>query len=166
MKSRIINNTIELLNLNAAFIVDIVTGEKLYHGSVKYMSDEQISEQGFKEEVIPEYDSTTHQLGCRIIVDDNITFAVVEKSVQLVMFDVSKFKDDLKIELGARMLDLYPMYSVILDNLKTPMLDEHYLTIKFFMNGWLQKGDITQDDYNKFVKCFSNQNIDIINYSH
>lgn len=162
MKSRIINNKIEDLNLNAPFIIDIKTGKQLYCGSVKYMTDEQISEQGFKEIAIPE-PPEGKQLDKREIQNGEIVWTFVDK-VEMKIFDVVKFKDDLKIELGERMRVLYPVYAIILDNLKTPMFPEHYLTIKQFMAWWLEDGVVTQDDINKFVKCFSNQDIDIINY--
>lgn len=134
-----------------------------FENNVSNPTEEMLIGFGFKPIVEPTIEQGFMK-GELIETENSITWGVVEIPPIPKIFDIYKFKDDLKIELGERMRVLYPVYAIILDNLKMPMLSEHYLTIKQFMAWWLEDGVVTQDDINKFVKCFSNQDIDIINY--
>ena len=78
--------------------------------------------------------------------------------------DIDTFKNDVKQLFGVRMFVIDERWGVMNDNLKFPMLLEHYETIITFMDGWLMVGKIEQQDFDNFETCFSNQGITITDF--
>jgi len=127
--------------------------KELYNSEGFYDVEEPTLVEGKSYGVIEEYDT------------NKFRYTIIDTPVMSIQFDISKFKGDLKLELGVRMGVLYPMWGVINDNLKTPMEDEHYETIMFFIDLWKNDDSITQSDYDKFILCFENQGIDLTIYT-
>ena len=136
-----------------------------FENNVSNPTEEMLIEFGFKPIIEPTVEQGFMKGGL-IETENSITWEVVEIPPIPKIFDIYKFKDDVKVIFGERMFEIDARWGVMSDNLKTPMLPEHFLTIKAFMYGWLNLGKINQDDFDKWVQCFINQDIDIINYGN
>lgn len=98
------------------------------------------------------------------LIDGVVYYKQVEIVEMPKIFDVSKFKDDVKEIFGQRKIVLLPYWGAINDNLKFPMLDKHYKELKEIMDGLLLLGKVTQDDCDKFKQCFALQGVNLNNY--
>lgn len=137
--------------------------ELKFAGNVNYTTDEEFAALGFQT-VIDEVCNENQHLGDLEYIDGKFYRFAVDNPILPPVFDIHKFKEDIKTEYGDRRIVLAQYWGAINDNLKTPMEDRHYTELKSLGYGLKQIGAINQSDLDKFILCFANQGINLNNY--